>query len=89
MITNWLLRCRVIKMVDKNKVKEDAKQIMEGFMKELGKAEVETGFKLERQKFLREEKEPYKEEGFKERFLENAPQRTSEHVLSEKGDWEK
>ncbi len=72
----------------KEKIKKEAKKIMEDFINELGNIDIETDFELLREDYLREEgngNEPDME--FREMFLNNAPKKSEGYILAEKGKW--
>ncbi|MFA5855748.1 MAG: hypothetical protein WC867_00170 [Candidatus Pacearchaeota archaeon] len=76
--------------VDENKVRLEAKHILDKFAKVLEKVEKEEGKDsyIDREEFFREEKDGYiSEKGFKERILENAPHKDDDFIIAEKGSW--
>lgn len=78
--------------MDRKKVEEEARKILEKFAKALEKVEKEKvdenniEFCNVREKFEREEKESEKCD-FKISLLENAPKKNKDFVLAEKGAW--
>ncbi len=79
-------------VLDKEKVKLEAKKIIDNFIKELGNIKLEKDFKLIRDKNLRDEDKSKKEienNDFNIRFLNNAPKKYGDYVLSKKGKWVK
>lgn len=77
--------------MEKNKIKIQAKQIMDNFMESLNEIEIDKDFNLKREKYLRAERKILKEkdEEFIQRFLKNAPKTTANSILANKGEWEK
>lgn len=77
-------------MTEYAKIKEEAKEIMDNFMESLSGIDVEEEFLLERKVCLREEKDSNdKNSEFRNKFLENAPRKTSDAILANKGEWTK
>ncbi len=76
--------------VDSEKVIKDAKILLDKFAKTLEKVESESdkiSF-IDRDEFMRpEEKGEKSPEGYKKRFLENAPKHDDNFVIAEKGGW--
>ena len=76
--------------INAEKVKEEAKEIMDNFMNALCDIEVEEEFNLKRDTSYRDEKTPSKsDEDFRQRFLNNAPKISGSAVLANKGEWTK
>lgn len=74
--------------MDSEKIKIEAKEIMDNFMNSLSDIEVEEEFELLRENCYREElgiKES--DEDFKQRFLSNAPKTNGNAILANKGAW--
>lgn len=69
------------------KIKEEAKKIMDGFMAELGEIEVKEEFGLVRDEQIREPQEKRQDDGFKERMLKNAPKTKGDSIVAEKKSW--
>jgi hypothetical protein len=65
--------------MDKSKVKNEAKDILDKFAKALGKVKSDGDFYIEREEFERIEG--------KECLLENAPNKDKDFILTEKGSW--
>ena len=77
-------------MADTQKIQKEAKQIMDNFMTALNDIEVEEDFLLEREVCMREEEsEDNFNQDYINRFLENAPKKTSNSILANKGEWTK
>lgn len=78
-------------VVDKAKVKKQAKEILDKFAKALEKVEKEAGdidSYVEREEFERVEKEgECCDSGFKKRMLDNAPAHDDDFVIGERGGW--
>jgi len=76
--------------MDKDKIKQEAKEIMDNFMGALSGIEVEEEFELKRDKTFRDEKNPNELDlEFKNRFLSNAKSTSGDAILANKGDWTK
>ncbi|MCP3686242.1 MAG: hypothetical protein GY861_26655 [bacterium] len=74
-------------MIDKKEIKKQAKQIMDDFIKALDKVkEKDIDFGTEREESTRTP-DDYKEDGFKDRMLKNAPKKKGDYVLMEKKSW--
>ncbi len=75
--------------MDEDKIKQEAKDIMDNFMKALDKIEVEEEFLLERKESFREESKKITktDETFKQRFLSNAAKTKGDAILANKGAW--
>jgi len=76
-------------MIDQEKVKKEAKQILDKFAKALEKVKdnnEEIAF-VDREDFEREEGKAAKCENFKQKLLENAPKKDNDFIIAEKGDW--
>ena len=74
--------------MDQEKVKEEAKQIMDNFMDALKDAELEEEFILERKECMREEGDSADlDEDFRQRFLSNAPKVNGNAIVANKGKW--
>lgn len=68
------------------KIKEEAKKIMDDFGKSIAKVSEEGDFSVERDSFLRNEGgESLKID--RDIFFENAPRRNEKNILAEKGEW--
>ena len=74
-------------MMNENKVKEEAKRIMDAFMAELGETEVKEDFGLVREENIRDAKVKSPESGFKARMLKNAPKVKDDMIVAEKKTW--
>jgi Asp-tRNA(Asn)/Glu-tRNA(Gln) amidotransferase C subunit len=68
------------------KPEEEAKKIMDLFMKELSKVKSEEDFLIIRNKQTRTGKVKINKE-FKERILENAPSKDDDFIIAEKKHW--
>lgn len=76
--------------IDKEKIKTEAKEIMDNFMNALADIEVEEEFNLTRKNSFREENNGNKpNEQFKQKFLENAPKISGNSIVANKGEWTK
>ena len=74
-------------MMDQNKVKIEAKKILDRFAKALEKVKTkETEFYVDREEFERAEIKG-KCEDFKLELLKNAPQKDGDFIIAEKGKW--
>jgi hypothetical protein len=69
------------------KIKDEAKQIMDRFMAELGEIKLTEEFGLVREEQIREPKETMPDEDFKERMLKNAPKVRGDSIVAEKKNW--
>jgi Asp-tRNA(Asn)/Glu-tRNA(Gln) amidotransferase C subunit len=75
--------------MDEAQIKNDAKKIMDNFMKSMKNIEVEEEYTMVRNECFREEGEGTEtDEDFRQRFLSNAPKVSNEAILANKGDWE-
>lgn len=75
--------------MDQDKIKQEAKQIMDNFMDSLKDIEVEEDFVLRREACLREEGNGSDLDlEFKNRFLKNAPKLSGDAILASKAAWE-
>ncbi|MFH1500968.1 MAG: hypothetical protein ABIE22_03420 [archaeon] len=73
--------------MDKERVKKEAKKIMDDFLKALGSIKLAEGG-VEREEFEREEGDGEEADSFfREQFLKNAPKVKEDCIESEKGDW--
>ena len=84
---------------EKEKIKKQAKAIMDSFAERLGKVKEKIPEPLiEREEFEREEKSDDKDKltklvkdkinlDFRERFFDNAPQKNKDFILTEKKKW--
>jgi predicted Asp-tRNA(Asn)/Glu-tRNA(Gln) amidotransferase subunit C len=74
---------------EQEKIKKEAKEIMDSFSKALEKVESElseeTGVKREKQ--LREETSTKKDKEFRQAFFKNAPSKSGDFIKAEKGKW--
>lgn len=74
--------------LDEEKIKKQAKLIMDEFVKALdrvGKISGEIG--LEREQTTREGKKSKPDKDFRERMLKNAPKSENGHIIAEKKGW--
>lgn len=70
------------------KIKEQAKAIMDEFVKALDKAgEVSGEIGLEREQATREGKKSKPDNDFRERMLKNAPKKDSDYIIAERKSW--
>lgn len=72
--------------MDSERVKKQAKEILDRFEKVLEKVKTEGNFYVNREGFERVEIKS-KCEDFKSELLKNAPQKDSDFVIAEKGKW--
>ncbi len=74
-------------MVNEEKIKKEAKQIMDDFIKALDKIkEIPGEFGAEREQSTRKP-EKKEETDFRKRMLKNAPRKDDDFVLMEKKSW--
>ena len=75
--------------MNQNQIRKQAKQILDKFAKALAKVDsekIEIG--VDREDFERKENEGKEcAEGFKKRFLKNAPQHNDDFIIAERGKW--
>jgi len=75
--------------MDNDRIKKEAKQILDKFAKALAKVDsekVEIG--VDRDEFERKEGEGEEcEKDFKQKMLENAPNHDDDFVIAERGSW--
>lgn len=77
-------------MVDAEKVKQEAKGVMDSFMNSLGDIELEDEFELLRDECFREEMQGDENDSdFKQRFLNNAPKVQNDAIVANRGNWTK
>ena len=77
-------------MVDKEAIRAEAKEVMDNFMKALGKVDIEEEFNLKRETCYREERDgKIGDDDFKQRFLENAPKISGGAIVANRGEWTK
>lgn len=75
---------------EKEDIKNQAKEIMDSFEKELKKVEsqkIELGVKRKEQ--FRDETKTTNNPDFRKRFFENAPHKDGDLIKAEKGSWKK
>lgn len=74
---------------EKEKIKKQAKEIMEKFSKKLAKVDKKIPEPLiERKEFEREEKQGKESDSdFRERMFENAPNKNKDFIIAEKKKW--
>ena len=75
--------------MNQEKIKLQAKEIMDNFLIALSDIEVEEEFELSRTNCFRNENEKINilDEDFKQRFLSNAPKTKGDAILANKGAW--
>ena len=74
-------------MINREKTGKEAKEIMDSFMKALGRVkESQKDFGAEREQGRRTP-EKKKENDFKKRMLKNAPKKDDDYILAEKKSW--
>ncbi len=78
-----------VSVSEKQKIKKEAKSIMDDFARALGKVKLGDDIgNIEREKDTREEKEPCKsDKEFRKLVFKNAPKRKGDHLIAEKGGW--
>jgi len=77
-------------MVEQEKIKLEAKTIMDNFMKALSGIDVENEFVLNRKKTFRlDNGKSESSDEFRNIFLQNANKKTPDAILANKGEWEK
>lgn len=76
--------------MDREEIRDEAKNIMDNFMSSMEGIEVEEEFLLHRDSEWREEGGGREtSQDFKQEFLSNAPSTDGEAILAEKGKWQK
>jgi len=76
--------------MDKEKIKKEAKQILDKFADALSRVgkEKDVDFYVDRDEFERKEGEGEKSDsGFKKKMLANAPEHTDDFIMAERGKW--
>tara|TARA_Y100000310_G_C20513626_1_gene730086 strand:- start:346 stop:576 length:231 start_codon:yes stop_codon:yes gene_type:complete len=75
--------------MDKEQIKKQATKILDKFAEALEKVDKESKEEsyVDRDNFERIEGDGEECEGFKEKFLANAPEKNEDFILVEKGDW--
>ena len=74
--------------MDQDKVRREAKALMDDFMAALNTAEeVKEDIGIERKDSMREPGKCQPDEDFTERMLQNAPRKKDRHVVAEKKKW--
>lgn len=71
----------------KEEILEEAKKIMDDFVKELDSIELDEDFGIEREKETRTKFESVVDKDFRERVFKNAPKIKDEFIVAEKKDW--
>ena len=75
-------------MIDKEKIRKQAKQIMDNFIKALDKAEdIKESFGSERKDSTRAKIEKHKDPDFRKRMFMNAPKKRDDFLVMEKKNW--
>lgn len=75
-------------MTDQEKIKKEAKQIMDSFIQELEKISFkEEDFSVKKEKNIREKIKTESNPEFRERMLKNAPKVKDNFILAEKKKW--
>jgi hypothetical protein len=92
-MNNFIYPFLLVLFMDEAKIKQDAKKLLDKFseaLKEVEKEESHASF-VERSEFERQEKEknlPYNVNSeFKDKILDNAPNKNKDFILTEKGSW--
>ena len=74
--------------MDERKVEEEAKKIMDDFLKALENIdEAKLEISIDRKEFLREKGKSYTNKDFRKRFFENAPKKDKDFIKAERGKW--
>ena len=74
--------------LDEEKIRKQAKAIMDEFIKALGKAgDISGEVGIEREEQTRTAKAAKQDSGFGERMLGNAPKKDSSRIIAEKRSW--
>ena len=74
--------------LDEEKIKKQAKAIMDEFAKALDKVgEISGDAGLEREETTREAEQSRPNKDFKERILKNAPKKSDGYIVAEKKSW--
>jgi len=75
-------------MIDREKIRKQAKYIMDNFIKALDKAEgVKEEFGSERKCSMRAEIKKDKDTDFRKRMFNNAPKKRDDFLVMEKKNW--
>lgn len=75
-------------MIDKEKIKKQAKHIMDNFIKALDKAKgIKEQFGSERKDSTRAKVKKHKDPDFRERMFNNAPKKRDDFLVMEKKSW--
>jgi predicted Asp-tRNA(Asn)/Glu-tRNA(Gln) amidotransferase subunit C len=74
---------------EQERIKKEAKSIMDSFSKALEKVEGELaeGFEVKREEQLRDETSTKTDKKFRKNFFENAPSKSQDYIRAEKGKW--
>jgi len=77
--------------MDKEKIRGEARQVMDKFQKALDKAGIdEADVQIEREESVREAKDDkFDSLDFKKRMLKNAPKHDGDCIVAERGEWTK
>jgi len=75
-------------MIDKEKIRKEAKHIMDNFIKALDKTEgIKEEFGSERKCSMRREIKKDKDPEFRKRMFNNAPKKRDDFLVMEKKNW--
>jgi len=75
-------------MIDKEKIRKEAKHIMDNFIKALDKAKgIKESFGSERKDSTRAKIKKDKDHNFRERMFKNAPKKRDDFLVMEKKNW--
>ena len=75
-------------MIDMEKIRKQAKQIMDDFIRALNKTEgLKNEFGQERKSFTREKAKSEKDTDFRKRMFKNAPKKRDDFIVMEKKNW--
>jgi len=75
-------------MIDKEKIRKQAKRIMDNFIKALDKAgDIKEEFGSERKDSMRTEIKKGKDPDFRKRMFMNAPKKKKDFLVMEKKNW--
>lgn len=73
--------------LDEEKIRKQAKAIMDEFIKALEKVEEEGKAGIERKETTRIPEESEKDEGFREKMFKNAPKKKRDYIVAERKSW--
>ncbi|HII29806.1 hypothetical protein COT48_01560 [Candidatus Woesearchaeota archaeon CG08_land_8_20_14_0_20_47_9] len=76
-----------MKKINKGRVAREAKQIMDNFIKALGRVDQEIKVGFEREEATRKPVKEKPDSEFIEAMFKNAPKSDGEHIIAEKAKW--